>query len=112
MAIATPLGLLDNAAAFGEDDVRANPHGFLAKNHLSAIPSGLNHYARFWHHALFNGYDFRHDKHPSVGYIVSAFFGAAVISLALFAMFGVARLIQARRGAQDDDLIRPEAVNV
>jgi cobalt/nickel transport system permease protein len=98
IAAATPLGLLYNSGAYGEDDIKADPNGFLQKNHLSAIPSGLSHYARFWHHALFNGYDFSHDSHPSVGYIISALFGAAVISAALLAIFGVARLIQTRRG--------------
>jgi cobalt/nickel transport system permease protein len=107
MALATPLGLLYNSGAYGEADVKADPNGFLQKNHLSAIPSGLNHYARFWHHALFNGYDFSHDKHPSVGYIVSAFFGAVVISAVLFAIFGVVRLMQQRRGVDDeaDDVV-------
>jgi cobalt/nickel transport system permease protein len=103
IAVATPLGLLYNSGAYGEDDVKANPNGFLQKNHLAAIPSGLNHYARFWHHTLFNGYDFSHDSHPSVGYIVSAFFGALVISAVLFAIFGVVHLIQKRRGVPDDD---------
>ena len=97
MALATPLGLIDNAGAYGEYDVKANPNGFLQKNHLSAIPTGLNHFANFWHYALFNGYDFSHDKHPVVGYLISAFFGAAVISLVLLAIFGAVRLIQKRR---------------
>ena len=65
MALATPLGLIYNSGAYGETDVKADPKGFLQKNHLSAIPAGLNHYANFWHHALFNGYDFSHDKHPA-----------------------------------------------
>jgi cobalt/nickel transport system permease protein len=96
MALISPVGLLDNAGAYGEVNPRANPNGFLQKNHLAAIPSGLNHYTQFWHHALFNGYDFSHDAHPEIGYIVSAFFGAAVISLVLLAVIGVARLLQRR----------------
>ena len=92
IALVTPLGLVDNAGAYGEADVRANPNSFLRRNHLSAIPQGLNHYARFWHHALFNGYDFSHDKHPSVGYVVSAVVGAVVVSAVLLALFAVLRL--------------------
>ena len=38
MALATPLGLIDNAGAYGEYDVKANPNGFLQKNHLSSDP--------------------------------------------------------------------------
>ena len=52
----------------------------LKKYHLDAVPSGLRHYAGFWHHALFNGYDFSHDRTPSLGYLVSAFFGAIASS--------------------------------
>jgi cobalt/nickel transport system permease protein len=102
MALLSPVGLLYNSGAYGEGNPKADPNGFLQKNHLSAIPSGLNHYTQFWHHALFNGYDFSHDAHPSVGYVVSAFFGAAVISLALLAVFGVARLLQKRHEPATD----------
>ena len=89
VVLATPLGLIYNTGAYGEADVRADPGGFLRSNHLAAIPQGLNHYARFWHHALFNGYDFSHDKHPSVGYAVSALFGAVVVSAVLLGLFAV-----------------------
>jgi cobalt/nickel transport system permease protein len=103
MGLATPLGLLYNAGAYGEVNPKKDPDSFLKKNHLSAIPSGLNHYANFWHHALFNGYDFSHDKHPAIGYLISAFFGAIVISAVLLAVFGVARLVQRRGGRDEDD---------
>lgn len=103
MGLMTPLGLLYNGGAYGEDNPKADPSGFIQKNHLSAIPKGLDHYAGFWHHALFSGYDFSHDTHPAVGYMVSAFFGAAVISLVLLALFGVTRLVQSKRGIADDD---------
>jgi cobalt/nickel transport system permease protein len=103
MAVATPIGLLAPGGAYGEDNPRANTKGFLAKNHLSALPAGLNHYTGFWHHALFNGYDFHHDKHPAVGYIVSAFFGAVVISLVLVLLLAIIRLVQRRLGSTVDD---------
>jgi cobalt/nickel transport system permease protein len=116
MVVATPLGLLYNSGAYGEDNVKANPHGFLRKNHLSAIPTGLNHYAQFWHHALFNGYDFSHDRHPSVGYLISALVGAAAVSLGLLAVFGAVRVVRRRRGRdvyRDDEhgLIPAERVS-
>jgi cobalt/nickel transport system permease protein len=105
IAALTPLGLLYNSGAYGEADVKADPNGFIQKNHLAAVPSGLNHYARFWHHALFNGYDFSHDAHPSVGYIISAVFGAMVISAVLLVLFGLLRLIQkGRRAPEGDDI--------
>jgi cobalt/nickel transport system permease protein len=97
MALASPLGLIYNTGAFGEDNVRANPKRFLHRNHLTAVPRGLDHYANFWHHALFNGYDFAHDKHPALGYLLSAFFGAVVISAVLLALFGAIRLARRAR---------------
>ena len=78
MAVLTPLGLLAPGGAFGEQQPRALN---LKKYHLDAVPDGLRHYAGFWHHALFNGYDFSHDKHPTIGYLVSAGFGIAAIGL-------------------------------
>jgi cobalt ECF transporter T component CbiQ/cobalamin biosynthesis protein CbiM len=76
VALITPLGLIYNSGAFGEDPALAKP---------------------VWHHVLFSGYDFSHDKHPAVGYLISAFLGAALIALVLFGLFGIARLIQRRR---------------
>ena len=110
MGLTTPLGLLYNSGAYGEDNPKADTAKFLHRNHLTAIPAGLNHYANFWHHALFNGYDFSHDKHPSVGYVVSAFFGAAVISAALLAIFGVVRLVRRTRGLSEENEAELQAV--
>jgi cobalt/nickel transport system permease protein len=76
-ALFTPLGLLASGTAYGED-------------------SG---HAGFWHHALFNGYDFGRDKHPALGYIVSAFVGMAAIAavvVAVLALIGVVRRRQSR----------------
>jgi cobalt ECF transporter T component CbiQ/cobalamin biosynthesis protein CbiM len=80
VALITPLGLIYNSGAFGEDPALAKP---------------------VWHHVLFSGYDFSHDKHPAVGYLISAFLGAGLIALVLFGLFGIARLIQRRRPAAD-----------
>jgi cobalt/nickel transport system permease protein len=60
------------------------------------VPNGLAHYAGFWHHALFRGYDFGHDAHPVFGYIVSAVVGMAVIAVLSFAL--VAVVTRARSG--------------
>jgi ABC-type dipeptide/oligopeptide/nickel transport system ATPase component len=59
MAALTPLGLIAPGTAFGEN----KPGNLnLKRYHLNAVPAGLRRYAGFWHHALFNGYDFSHDS--------------------------------------------------
>jgi cobalt/nickel transport system permease protein len=102
MIALTPLGLLAPGSAFGED---APSDLSLEKYHLNAVPSGLRHYAGFWHSAMFNGYGFSHDQHPAIGYLVSAFVGIAVITMVFFAVFGVTRLL--RRGLSTTDAVRP-----
>lgn len=93
MAALTPLGLIAPGGAFGE----SSPSNLnLHKYHLNAIPSGLRHYAGFWHNALFHGYGFAHDKHPSIGYLVSAGLGMLVIGAAIFGALAVTRLVQHR----------------
>jgi len=66
---------------------------------LNAVPSGLRHYAGFWHNALFDRYDFSQDKHPAIGYVVSAAVGLLVISLLVFLVF---RLVGAFRSSGAD----------
>jgi cobalt/nickel transport system permease protein len=96
MGALAPLGLLAPGGAFGE----ARPSDLdLKKYHLDSVPSGLRHYAGFWHHALFNGYDFSHDKHPAIGYLLSAAVGIGVIAIAIFAVFGIVGLLRRRRAA-------------
>jgi cobalt/nickel transport system permease protein len=97
LALLTPIGLLAPGGAFGED---APEDLDLAKLHLSAIPDGLNKYNGFWHHALFDGYDFGGDAHPWIGYLVSAAVGIAVVGLVVF---GVAKLIQRRATKSEVD---------
>ncbi|HEU5003056.1 MAG TPA: cobalt transporter CbiM [Actinomycetota bacterium] len=95
MLALSPLGLLAPGGAFGED----NPHtaGFLAKAHLSALPSGLARYTGFWHHALFSGYDYSHAAHPTLGYLVSALAGVVAIGAAVAAGYGALRALRALR---------------
>jgi cobalt/nickel transport system permease protein len=96
MILLTPIGLLAPGGAFGED---APEDLDLAKYHLSAIPTGLEKWNGFWHHAVFNGYDFTDDAHPTVGYLVSAVVGIAVIGAVVFLVtFAVSRFSTARHG--------------
>jgi cobalt/nickel transport system permease protein len=98
MAVLTPLGLLAPGGAFGED----KPQNLnLKKYHLNAVPDGLRHYAGFWHHALFNGYDFSHDKHPAIGYLVSAGFGIVAIGVVILVVFALLRFAQRTRRRPD-----------
>jgi cobalt/nickel transport system permease protein len=81
MALLTPLGLLAPGGAFGEN----SPDNLdLKKTHLSAVPTGLQKYNGFWHHAMFSGYDFSSDAHPALGYLLSAVVGIAVIAIVVF----------------------------
>jgi cobalt/nickel transport system permease protein len=96
MTLLTPLGLLAPGGAFGED---APANLDLQKYHLDSVPRGLAHYAGFWHNALFDGYDFTNDKHPNVGYLVSAVVGILIIAVVLFALVKGLQLLQRRRGA-------------
>ena len=97
-ALLTPLGLLAGGGAFGES---APEDLDLAKYHLQAVPNGLAHYAGFWHHALFNGYDFSHDKHPALGYIVSAFVGMVAIAIVVVACLVLIRVARRRQPSNE-----------
>ena len=97
MVLLTPLGLLAPGGAFGED---APKDLDLQKYHLSAVPSGLNKYNGFWNHAIFNGYDFGSRAHPTIGYLISAVVGIAVIGAAIFLIAAAVRWFSARRGGR------------
>jgi cobalt/nickel transport system permease protein len=100
MVVLTPLGLVAPGGAFGE----AAPKDLdLKKYHLDAVPEGLRHYAGFWHNALFDGYGFAHDSHPTVGYLVSAVVGIAVIAVAIFAVLTTVRLVRRSGRSTDTD---------
>jgi len=75
MAVLTPLGLVAPGRAFGES----------APNRL---------------HTLLNGYDFTHDRHPSVGYLLSAGFGMLIIALLTFAAYALVRIARRVRAGQ------------
>jgi cobalt/nickel transport system permease protein len=90
LALLTPLGLLAPGSAFGED----RPADLdLARYHLDAVPRGLARYAGFWHHALFEGYDFTGDRHPVLGYLVSAGVGVLVIAAVVLVVVVAARRV-------------------
>jgi cobalt/nickel transport system permease protein len=99
MVALTPLGLLAPGGAFGEDAPADLP---LHKYHLDAVPSGLRHYAGFWHNALFDGYGFGNDTHPTIGYLVSALVGITVIGVAIFGGLLVARRVRHGHDVEDD----------
>jgi cobalt/nickel transport system permease protein len=94
LAALTPLGLLAPGGAFGED----KPADLdLARYHLDAVPRGLARYAGLWHHALFDGYDFTGDRHPVLGYLVSAGVGAlAIATVVLVVVVASRRVVRVR----------------
>jgi cobalt/nickel transport system permease protein len=85
-ALLTPLGLLASGTAFAEEPKRG-----------------------FWHHALFNGYDFSHDKHPAVGYIVSAFVGMAVIAAVVIGVLALIGIFRRRQSSGDASVSSAQA---
>lgn len=105
----TPLGLLAPGGAFGED---APAKLDLGRYHLAAVPEGLRRYAGFFHNALFDGYGFAHDKHPTIGYLVSAVVGVLAIgaasALVLLALRALRRVrSHPRREARGAEVGRP-----
>jgi cobalt/nickel transport system permease protein len=97
MLVLTPLGLLAPGGAFGED---APDDLDLRRYHLDAVPSGLRHYAGFWHNTLFDGYGFNNDAHPVLGYVVSALVGIAVVVIAVVAAFVATRAVRRSRAGR------------
>lgn len=99
MVALAPLGLIAPGRAFGEDSPRDLA---LSKYHLNALPVGLRHYAGFWHNAIFSGYDFGHDAHPTVGYLISALAGIAAIAIVIGGGFVVGRAIRRTRRVDNE----------
>jgi cobalt/nickel transport system permease protein len=104
MAVLTPLGLLAPGDAFGES---APGDLDLARYHLGAVPAGLARYAGFWHNALFDGYDFSRDAHPTLGYVISAVVGMAVIAGGVFVLFKLAGALVDRRALRSTGAATP-----
>jgi cobalt/nickel transport system permease protein len=75
MVALTPLGLLAPGHAFGEG---APGRGF-------------------WHHALLDGYGFAGDRHPVLGYLVSALVGLLAVVVIVVAASAVARAVAGNR---------------
>jgi cobalt/nickel transport system permease protein len=99
MVALTPLGLIAPGGAFGED---APEDLDLKQYHLDAVPSGLRHYAGFWHNALFDGYAFSNDSHSVIGYLVSAVVGIVAIAGAVVAAISITRIMRRRRARPDE----------
>ena len=100
MIVLTPIGLLAPGGAFGEDA----PHDLdLAKYHLSAVPTGLNEFSRFWSHAVLGGYGFHSGDHPVIGYLLSALVGIVFITVFLVGFIWIVRLFTGRRGLRGDE---------
>ncbi|HEX7298331.1 MAG TPA: cobalt transporter CbiM [Solirubrobacteraceae bacterium] len=94
MVALTPLGLLAPGGAFGEDEpVALN----LARYHLDAVPTGLNHYYGYWSHTLLGGYGLASGQHPVLAYVLSAVVGILAIAVAIVAIVAVGRWL-GRRG--------------
>lgn len=106
MVVLTPLGLLAPGGAFGEDAAQDLD---LQKLGLSSVPAGLNKYNGFWHNAIFDGYDFAGDAHPTLGYIVSAIVGIVVVGLVVFIIAKLVTLL-ANRGETSAGEKRSEEV--
>jgi cobalt/nickel transport system permease protein len=79
MVVLTPLGLLASGEAFGED-----------------APAS----AGFWHHAIFDGYDFTGGRHPNVGYVTSALAGTVLIGGIVFVVVKFLQLLH--KGREND----------
>ena len=106
MVVLSPLGLLAPGGAFGEDHPADLNLGALG---LGAVPAGLEQYTGFWSHTLLGGYGFNGGDHPSLGYILSAAVGIAVVAGAVLIIGTLVRAVARARGDQDktvsEDLI-------
>jgi cobalt/nickel transport system permease protein len=99
MTVLTPLGLIAPGGAFGEDapaDLNLHKYG------LSVVPSGLRRYAGFWHNTFLNGYSFSSDKHPVIGYLISAAVGIVATGIVILAIFAALRVVRGRAPNRTD----------
>lgn len=104
LALLSPLGLIAEGGAFGEDapgDLDLGRYG------LNAIPSGLNRYNGFWSHTVLGDYGFSSGDSATLGYLLSAAVGIAVVSLSVLAIWLVARWVSRSRGTAESRSGRP-----
>ncbi len=104
LALLTPLGLIAEGGAFGEgapSDLDLGRYG------LNAIPSGLNRYNGFWSHTVLGDYGFSSGDNATVGYLLSAAVGVAVVGLSILAIWSVARFVSRAKGDADSGSSRP-----
>jgi cobalt/nickel transport system permease protein len=99
LVVLTPLGLLAPGGAFGED---APQDLDLQKLGLSTVPEGMNRYTGIWHNAIFDGYDFAGDSHPTLGCLISAVVGILVVGLVVFAIAKLVALLANRVANRGD----------
>jgi cobalt/nickel transport system permease protein len=98
MVVLTPLGLLAQGTAFGEDA----PDELKDKLGLSKVPEGLNKYAEFWRTTLFPDYGFASGEHPVLSYIVSAVVGILIVGLVVFLIAKLVTVAATRRNSTAD----------
>jgi cobalt/nickel transport system permease protein len=94
MVVLTPLGLLAPGGAFGED---APQDLDLGRYGLKAVPTGLAKWSSFWNHAVLDGYGLGDGQNETVGYLLSAVVGIAVIAAVTGLAYLVARTVATRR---------------
>lgn len=91
LAVLSPLGLLAQGTAFGEE---APQDMDLAGLGIQAIPEGMARYTGFWRHTLLGDYAFADGTNPALAYLISAGLGIIVVGgLVYLAGLVVARLI-------------------
>jgi hypothetical protein len=106
MVVLTPLGLLAQGTAFGEN---APEELDLPSLSLSAIPAGLNKYSTFWQKALFPDYDFVGGSSPVLGYLISALTGILVVGAAVWIVAKLVTLAVDRGGSTAEPKTRETA---
>jgi cobalt/nickel transport system permease protein len=103
MVVLSPLGLLAPGGAFGEDAPAGLKLGELG---LSTVPAGLQQYTGFWSHTLLGGYGFNSGDHASLGYVLSAVVGIAVVAGAIFLIGTIVRVVRAMSHTRGDQEAR------
>ena len=94
MVLLSPLGLLAQGTAFGED---APKDLNLGKLGLHTIPTGLARYNSFWGHTLLGDYGFSDGQHATLGYLLSAVVGIAIVAAAIYAIGRLTMALLRRR---------------